>query len=386
MRLIFRIALSAAAILIFAAPVFAERWKIQYFFDEDRSRLVIEDLVFPSEKRGIAMGTIVKEGDNKQKFTTLVTSDGGENWTQIPQKEHGRSLFFLNDSDGWMVTDDSIWFTNESGRSWKKLCEQPKAPKKSSFRGGLIESVWFLDQNRGFAAGYYKTAYETSDGGKTWKEIAEASKPNSNPLYSMYSRISFAPELKRGMIIGAYSPPQMQSRYRANLPSWMEPETAAKRRQVPTLTMVLETKDGGTKWEANTAPLFGTIAAVRLQANEGLTVFQFNESFEWPAEVYRIDLLNGKSARVYREKNRRVTDALLFPGSKAVLAAVEPPGTLNTAPIPGRVKIMTSSDFVTWTEAEVDYKAEAQHVRLAGPDADHLWAATDTGMILRLVK
>jgi len=110
MRLIFRIALSAAAILIFAAPVFAERWKIQYFFDEDRSRLVIEDLVFPSEKRGIAMGTIVKEGDNKQKFTTLVTSDGGENWTQIPQKEHGRSLFFLNDSDGWMVTDDSIWF------------------------------------------------------------------------------------------------------------------------------------------------------------------------------------------------------------------------------------------------------------------------------------
>jgi hypothetical protein len=166
----------------------------------------------------------------------------------------------------------------------------------------------------------------------------------------------------------------------------MEPETAAQRRQVPTLTMLLETRDGGDKWVANTAPLFGTISTLRLQDKEGLTVFQFNESFEWPAEVYRIDLLTGVSTRVFREKNRRVTDALLFPGSRIVMAAVEPPGKLNSAPIPGKVKIITSSDFKTWKESDVDYKAEAGRVKLAGPDPDHLWAATDTGMILRLVK
>jgi hypothetical protein len=68
------------------------------------------------------------------------------------------------------------------------------------------------------------------------------------------------------------------------------------------------------------------------------------------------------------------------------MAAVEPPGKLNSAPIPGKVKIITSGDFKTWKESDVDYKAEAGRVKLAGPDPDHLWAATDTGMILRLVK
>ena len=66
--------------------------------------------------------------------------------------------------------------------------------------------------------------------------------------------------------------------------------------------------------------------------------------------------------------------------------AVEPPGKLNSAPIPGKVKFITSTGFKGWTEMEVDYKAEAGRVKLAGPDPDHLWAATDTGMILRLVK
>ena len=33
---------------------------------------------------------------------------------------------------------------------------------------------------------------------------------------------------------------------------------------------------------------------------------------------------------------------------------------------------------------KVDYRAVAGSVMLAGPDEDHLWAATDTGMILHL--
>ena len=37
-------------------------------------------------------------------------------------------------------------------------------------------------------------------------------------------------------------------------------------------------------------------------------------------------------------------------------------------------------------EMEVDYRAVASSLVLAGPDAEHLWAATDTGMILRLMK
>jgi hypothetical protein len=333
------------------------------------------------------VGIVVNDYEGKfTKNIALVTSDGGANWTQIPLKERPRSLFFLNENSGWMVTDDGVWFTEEAGRSWKKVSDQPKPPKGVNFRGGVISVVWFLDEKHGFAAGYAKSAFETKDGGHTWTPIAAAAEPSANPLYSVYTRIVFAPDGKRGLIIGGYAPPRAGSRDAAPLPTWMEPDAATKRRQVPTLTIVLETKDAGATWQASTAPLFGTVATARLTDKEGLTVFLFNEAFEWPAEVYRIDLSTGKSVRVYREKDRRVTDALLFPGPKVVLAAVEPPGKLNTAPIPGRVRIITGSNFSVWYEAEVDYKAQATRVRLAGPDPEHLWVATDTGMILHLTK
>ncbi len=39
---------------------------------------------------------------------------------------------------------------------------------------------------------------------------------------------------------------------------------------------------------------------------------------------------------------------------------------------------------MAWDEMKVDYRAVARTVMLAGPDAEHVWAATDTGMILHL--
>jgi len=157
-----------------------------------------------------------------------------------------------------------------------------------------------------------------------------------------------------------------------------------KRRQVPTLTLLLNTADAGATWKTQTAPLFGTVSSVRLQGILGLAVFAFNESFEWPTEVYRLELSNGQTESVFKQKDRRVTDCALFAGPRAFLAAVEPPGRLNSVPIPGKVRILTSSDLMQWTEMAVDYKANARSLVLAGPDAGHQWAATDTGMILHL--
>ena len=48
--------------------------------------------------------------------------------------------------------------------------------------------------------------------------------------------------------------------------------------------------------------------------------------------------------------------------------------------------MLTSTDLKEWNEMEVDYRAVATSLVLAGPDPSHVWAATDTGMILRLVK
>jgi hypothetical protein len=46
---------------------------------------------------------------------------------------------------------------------------------------------------------------------------------------------------------------------------------------------------------------------------------------------------------------------------------------------------MTTGDLEHWQEMPVDYRAVAHRAMIAGPDEKHLWIATDTGMILKLV-
>jgi len=370
------------------------RWTLQYFYDQEGKDLHITDLVFPSEKRGIAVGAIIDREGRKPQFTSLVTSDGGEHWALTPLKEFPRSLFFLDESNGWMVTGESLWYTREAGRSWTRIADQIKPDKKlaDAPRGGLILRVWFLDTQHGYAVGLQKSAYETHDGGRTWKALAEAAAPSSNPAYSVYSRIAVADQ-RSGMMVGGYAPPRTgkaraEREEEGGLPDWMHPESTLSRRQVPRLTLELDTRDGGKTWKSGTAPLLGSVASLRLSGENGLAVFGYADSFEWPAEVYRLDLNTGKSESVFKQKDRLVTDAAIFVDGagdgRAFLAAVEPPGRLRSAPIPGKVRMLSSTNLKDWVEMPVDYRAVAQSLVLAGPDAEHLWAATDTGMILRL--
>jgi hypothetical protein len=373
------------------------RWTLQYFYDQDGKDLHITDLAFPSAKRGIAVGAIVDREGRKPQFTSLVTSDGGEHWVLTPLKEFPRSIFFLDELNGWMVTGESLWFTQEAGRSWTRVSDQIKPDKKlkDAPHTGLILRVWFLDAQHGYAVGLQKSVFETHDGGRTWKPVAEAAVPTSNPAYSAYSQIVFA-DSRRGMIAGGYAPPRNEGKSRVErdeedgLPDWMHPESTLHRRQQPRLTLELDTRDGGVTWKSATAPLLGSVVSARLAGERGLLVFDYLDSFEWPAEVYRLDLKTGQSESVFKKKDRLVTDAAIFIGGtneedgRAFLAAVEPPGRLRSAPIPGKVRMLSSTNLKDWVEMPVDYRAVAQSLVLAGPDAGHLWAATDTGMILRL--
>jgi photosystem II stability/assembly factor-like uncharacterized protein len=367
-----------------AAPKPAsEKWTIQYFYDELKTEMEISDLAFPSAERGIAVGTIYEKASGKEKYTSVLTSDGGLHWTLLPLKEYPRSIFFLNDSIGWMVTDKALWFTDESGRTWKKLSEQIKPDKtlEPPTTIGLLLRVWFLDENHGFGVGLQKTIVETKDGGRTWNPVEAAAKPAGNPAYTAYTHIVFS-NAKRGVIIGGSQPPRRDEGMRGSLPAWMDPERASKRKQLPTLTLMAQTSDGGVTWDTSTAPLFGIVTSLRYAGGEGLIVMGFNESFQWPSDVYRLS--GSDTGRVFRDKTPRVIDAELYPGPHIYLAGVEPTGKMNMAAIPGKVRILQSDDFKAWTEMAVDYKAAARSVVLAGPDPSHVWLATDTGMILHL--
>jgi hypothetical protein len=357
--------------LLFCPSLAGQKWEVAYFFDEEDQALRLTDFVFPSEKRGVAAGVLVNSR-GKTEPVALVTSNGGARWDLVKLEETATSLSFIDDSRGWMAAGGgSIWRTEEGGRNWKKI---------ASLKG--VRTIWFLDENRGVAAGVPKAAWTTSDGGRTWKPIPQAAEPSADPQGVIYDVISFTGGM--GLIGGAYEP-QPAGRRRRDLPSWIEPEAAIARRQVPRLTLLLETLDGAATWKAQTAPVFGRLHGLSLAPDgTGLSLFRFTPGFEWPAEVHALNWKTGKSERVFREKNRVVTSVKSFGAAAQFLAGFEPPGRLWNAPVPGKVKILMSRDRTTWTEIPVDYRAVATRAILAGTSPENLWAATDTGMVLRL--
>ena len=300
---------------------------------------------------------------------SVVTSDGGATWKEVKLKDVGVSLFSINENVGWMVTDEAIWKTSDAGETWSRL---------KKLKG--INRVWFLNESHGFAVGAPKLVYETKDGGKKWEKLEAAEKPKSNPHYTSYDWITFAtPEV--GLIVGGSVPPQ-----RGDEPAWFDPQAAAHRRETPTLLITLETRNGGQTWNAQTAPTLGQTTRVRLlPTGVGLALIQFAHAFEWPSEVFKIEP-NGKSERVYRQKDRVVTDCALLSPENALLAAIDPPGRLYQLPVPGKLHILQSKNMTDWTDMPVDYRANGRRAILSVVDADHIWVATDTGMILNLSK
>ena len=349
----------------------AAGWKMQYFYDQNKEELSLTDLSCPTARRCIAIGSIGGE-KGAPRPTAVVTGDGGAHWSLVPLKEQALSLFLLGDSTAWMVGAKNLWSTVEGGRAWKQVGKLPPG----------IQRVYFFDEKHGWAVGAKKSLLETTDGGVSWKPVAAATEPATNPEYTTYNWIEFVEE-KHGVVTGFSRPP----RHAEALPDWVDPQKAVARRQWPTVSITLDTHDGGKSWTSSTASMFGQITRVRLAPDGvGLGLISFTDNFEWPSEVFRIEWKGGKSARVFRDHNSRITDLALTPGGVAYLVGQEVTGKLHQNPIPGKLKIYRSNDMATWTEMDVDYRATAASAVVSAADARNIWVATDTGMILKLTE
>ena len=357
--------LAIAAVPAQAPP--SNRWQVQYFYDEAKSSLVFHDIQFVSATRGMALGSIV-DGKNR-KPVSVVTRDGGAHWQLVPIEENPVSLFFLNDSMGWMLTEKGIWHTEEFGKDWRKLPRPPAQPIR----------VYFTDENNGWAACVKKVVLATHDGGHKWEPVPAAAEPSGAPERSAYTWISFA-NPKYGIITGLNQPIQ---RWLPMFPTWLDPEDALSRRETAHLAYALITNDGGKTWKNQSASLLGRITRVRLNPDGvGMGLIEYADSFKFPSEAYKIDWKNGKNTTVFRDKRYGISDIWLTPGGATYLAGVEYPGEVRSVS-PGKVKVFKSTDFSEWTEQPVDYRANSQRVLLAGSGED-LWLATDNGMILKL--
>jgi hypothetical protein len=357
--------------IVFASQA-ADHWDLQYSYQQNQSSLVISDLKFPSAKRGIAAGYILK--NEKPNPTVLITSDGGAHWTLIPVKEEPYSLFFLDESVGWMVTEKGLWETDEAGRTWKKI---PGLPKE-------VTHVNFLDRKHGWAIGNKMQALETKDGGLTWRPLAALDEVKAAPQFTSFNTIAFGnPQF--GVIAGADVPPR-----RDEVPEWMDPAKAQSRRMLPSTLVLLQTLDGGGTWKASSASIFGKVTRISISpGGDSLGLVEFSSNFEWPSEVYRFHAGGGESTRVYRKADRFITDILLTESGAAYFAGTEVTAVVRDNPIPNKLKIIRTRDSQNFEEMQVDYRAHAHRVFLAtapSPGLDpEVWVATDTGMILKLV-
>lgn len=348
--------------------VTSQRFRLKYFFDRDNEALQIVGLKVLSAKRIIAAAAYQSKLGRAQG-RLVVSDDAGATWQIEPLKEIPRSLFFLDDSLGWMVTAGGIWMSEEGGRSWRKV-----------YSNRDLLTVRFITPMVGFAGGIQKTLLRTTDGGRKWSPVPEAAKPETRPENTAYTSIDFISD-KVGMVAGASIPPR-----RMRLPAWMEPEEAMRRYQRPAVLLVLETRDGGETWAQSIASVFGRVTRLALTSrSNGFALFQFDDSFPYPGEVMRLSLKGG-SQQVFRQKDRLITDVVVNPSDEAFIGGLEPAGDVRGIPIPGRVKILKGlpPDYTQWQEIPADYRAVANRVHLSVSPAGQVWAATDTGMILRL--
>ena len=182
----------------------ADRWQMQYFYDQNKEDLHFTAIAFCSAARGVAVGVLVQDG--KPKPVSVATSNGGQSWALMETKEAGRALFFLDETSGWMLTESGIWFTDECGRSWRRIHKQ---------RG--LTDVRFVTPERGWAIGANKTAIETSDGGKTWQKVKAVEELDSDPERTVFHTIEFVSP-KVGIMAA-----RSNRRREYRIPLWLDP-------------------------------------------------------------------------------------------------------------------------------------------------------------------
>jgi photosystem II stability/assembly factor-like uncharacterized protein len=346
------------------------RWRMQYLFDQDESRMALNDMKFASPERGFAAVHRLEKG--REHREVLLTRDGGQTWQPVKVSGVPFSLFPLDDSRVWLVTSSGFYYSAEGGVQWEKR----KRPSAGSLR------VYFKDDNRGWAYGVGKTIWQTGDGGRSWKKLPESEKINLRDERTSFCCMDFAnPEA--GMLAGNSAAPRTDV---SRLPDWMIPDRAVKRRLTPSSTVVLETRDGGETWRPQVTSAFGLIRKVRMTPELGITIFGYNDSFLFASEVVEIELATGKSRPLFRRKDVDAMDAILLKDGGALVAAIEPRGVLRAAPIPGKLRIFWSPDRKEWYETKVDYRAVGHRAYLSYVDGGHIWAATDEGAILRLSR
>lgn len=117
-------------------------------------KAVLTDLIRVNDQLYVAVG---------DRGHLLISRDSNS-WTQVqtPVQSLLTSVYFSDEQHGWAVGHDAtIIATQDGGQSWQLQQFKPETDKP-------LFDILFADANNGIALGAYGMFYRTSDGGKTW--------------------------------------------------------------------------------------------------------------------------------------------------------------------------------------------------------------------------
>ena len=201
---------------------------------------------------------------------------------------------------------------------------------------------------------------ETRDGGATWKEH-----PASRRLSGAATRsIDF--EGMRGTAVGIVT-------QRGSGPG---------RQAVPfpTLTVITETEDGGDTWTISYPTLPGDIRVYQQAAGGGGYALVWPVGKDMASAIYRIEAGQNGTTCVFSIPGLVGTDlTVLGDGSVWLATVAEPPyGT------PREVRMLYSASGNAFTDTAIESGVTANNVVMTAAPGGTMWAATDTGKILKL--
>ncbi len=134
----------------------------------------VAEAVRPAVKAKLATRSLLLDASNVgmkvvvvgERGHILVSTDNGKTWQQsdVPTQTTLTSVFFHDENLGWAVGHDAvILHSDDGGVHWR---HQYSAPAKES----PLLDIWFQDASYGFAIGAYGLFLSTKNGGKSWQE------------------------------------------------------------------------------------------------------------------------------------------------------------------------------------------------------------------------
>ncbi|HET8754017.1 MAG TPA: oxidoreductase [Salinimicrobium sp.] len=165
--------------------------EMELVYTEENEKVFYDSMVFWNEKEGIAMGD-----PTENCLSIIITRNGGKTWKKIsceelPEIVEGEAAFAASNSNiavegdhAWIISggmSSRVFHSADKGKSWE-VFETPLI-QGSATTGGY--SIDFYDENNGIIIGGDYTNPEgnkankvvTTDGGKTWKLLADGKDP-----------------------------------------------------------------------------------------------------------------------------------------------------------------------------------------------------------------